>query len=376
VASLAEIFTRYGGEYLECHGAAVPLEHRRVLALLRACGTGDLGCVRWHCESCGRYHQTPRSCGNRHCPGCQSSKNVRWLTEQLEHRLEVPYFLLTFTLPATLRPFVRSHQRVSYRALFHAAAEALRKLARDPRFLGAARLGFTAILHTWGRALAYHPHLHVLVPAGGLSNDGATWKASRPDFFVPVKALSKIFRAKFRDELARAGLLNGIDPAVWTENFITDSRAVGDGESTLKYLSRYVFRVAISNARIVSCEDGRVRFRWKKSGSRRWRTMDLDALEFIRRFLQHVLPRGLQKVRHYGFLSPRSAVSLDEVRVRVAEKNASVDAPQIDSAANAARITSSTQTASPAEHSFCSRCGGRLRVIAILFHRVGFRDSR
>lgn len=376
MASLADIFTRYGGEYLECHGAAVPSQHRRVLALLRACGTGDLGSVRWHCESCGRSHQTPRSCGNRHCPGCQSSKSAHWLAEQSERRLEVPYFLLTFTLPATLRPFVRSHQRASYRALFRAATESLQKLARDPRFLGAARLGFTAVLHTWGRALAYHPHLHVLVPAGGLSDDGETWIASRPDFLVPVKALSKIFRAKFRDEMARVGLLEQINPAVWTENFITDSRAVGDGESTLRYLSRYVFRVAISNARIVSCEDGRVRFRWKKSGSRRWRTMELDALEFIRRFLQHVLPRGLQKVRHYGFLSPQSAVSLHEVRVLVARVNLPADGAQIDSAAKAAKATPSTTTGSPTEQPFCSRCGGRLHVVAIVFHRVGFRDSR
>ncbi len=354
----------------------MPLQHRRVLALLSACGTGDLGYVRWRCESCARSHRTPRSCGNRHCPGCQSSKNVRWLAEQLQHRLEVPYFLLTFTLPATLRPFVRSQQRACYRALFRAAAESLQKLARDPRFLGAARLGFTAVLHTWGRALAYHPHLHVLVPAGGLSDDGASWITSRPDFLVPVKALSKIFRAKFRHELQRAGLLKDIAPAVWTENFVTDSRAVGDGESTLTYLSRYVFRVAISNARIVSCDDGRVRFRWKKSGSRRWRTMELDALEFIRRFLQHVLPRGLQKVRHYGFLSPQSAVSLHEVRVFVARVNPPADGAQIHSDANGARAAPSTTTDSPTEHPFCSCCGGRLHVIAIVFHRVGFRDSR
>ncbi len=236
--------------------------------------------------------------------------------------------------------------------------------------------GFTAVLHTWGRALAYHPHLHVLVPAGGLSDDGASWITSRPDFLVPVKALSKIFRAKFRHELQRAGLLKDIAPAVWTENFVTDSRAVGDGESTLTYLSRYVFRVAISNARIVSCDDGRVRFRWKKSGSRRWRTMELDALEFIRRFLQHVLPRGLQKVRHYGFLSPQSAVSLHEVRVFVARVNPPADGAQIHSDANGARAAPSTTTDSPTEHPFCSCCGGRLHVIAIVFHRVGFRDSR
>jgi hypothetical protein len=375
VVALADILARHGAEYIERYGSAVPLAHRRVLALLRACGTGDLGRVQWYCEGCGRSHQTPRSCGNRHCPGCQSQKNERWLEEQSERRLDVPYFLLTFTLPATLRPFVRSHQQLCYAALFRAASRALEKLARDPRFIGAARLGFTAVLHTWGRQMAYHPHLHVLVPAGGVSDDGDTWLASRADFLVPVKALSKIFRAKFRDEMASAGFLEEIDPAVWTENFITDSRAVGDGSSTLEYLSRYVFRVAISNTRIVSCEAGRVRFRWKKSGSRRWRTMELDVLEFIRRFLQHVLPPRLQKVRHYGFLSPHSIVTLEQVRALVAKAAASAEHEQPDSAAIATTAVASP-TASAARHPCCARCGGRLRAVAILFHRVGFRDSR
>lgn len=375
MASLADILALHGEEYLERYGPAVPREHRRVLALLRACRSGDLGHVYWRCERCGRSHQTPRSCGNRHCPGCQSQKNERWLAQQSERRLEVPYFLLTFTLPASLRPFVRSHQRVCYAALFRAASGALRKLARDPRFLGAARLGFTAVLHTWGRAMTYHPHLHVLVPAGGVSDSGDSWIPSRPDFLVPVKALSRLFRAKFREEIARAGLLDEVDRAVWTENFITDSRAVGDGGSTLQYLSRYVFRVAISNARIVSCQGGRVRFRWKKSGSRRWRTMELDAPEFIRRFLQHVLPPSLQKVRHYGFLSPQSSISLEDVRALAAREDASVDESLIDPPARAATAVCSSSTVSSTAAPFCSHCGSRLRAITIIFHRVAFRDS-
>ena len=377
MASLAEILSLHGEEYLLRHGPAVPLQHRRVLALLRACGTGDLGRVQWHCEDCGRSHQTARSCGNRHCPGCQSQKNDRWLSDQSERRLDVPYFLLTFTLPATLRPFVRSQQKVCYGALFRAASRALQKLARDPRFLGAARLGFTAVLHTWGRQMAYHPHLHVLLPGGGVSDDGQSWVYSRPDFFVPVKALSKIFRAKFRDEIAKAGLLENVDSAVWKENFVTDCQAVGDGRSTLEYLSRYVFRVAISNTRLVSCEGRRVRFRWRKSGSRRWRTMELDALEFIRRFLQHVLPPGLQKVRHYGFLSPQSTLSVEQVRNLVARANAAAVGMHLDSAALATTVLPTTIAARAAPREpYCTLCGGRVRVVAIVFHRNGFRDSR
>lgn len=371
--TLGDIVRRHGEEYLASHGPSVPIEHRRVLALLGACRTGELGRVRWHCDGCGRSHQTPRSCGNRHCPECQSSKNDRWLSEQSARRLDVPYFLLTFTLPEKLRPFVRSHQRISYAALFRAAAGALEKLARDPRFLGAARIGFTAVLHTWGRQMTYHPHLHVVVPAGGVSDDGAAWINSRGDFFVPVKALSKIFRAKFRDEMARASLLDQIDPEIWKEPFITDSRAVGDGESTLRYLSRYVFRVAISNARIVSLETGRVRFRWKKSGSRRWRTMELDALEFLRRFLQHVLPPGFQKVRHYGFLSPHSAVSLEEVRALVSGENAA--APDANAAVSHDLDASATSATGAITDPTCAYCGHRLRLVEILFHRVSFRDS-
>jgi len=193
------------------------------------------------------------------------------------------------------------------------------------------------------------------VPGGGVSDDGERWVASRPDFVVPVRALSIIFRAKFQGEMLRAGLLHEIDPAVWREAFVTDSRAVGDGESTLRYLSRYVFRVAIANARIVSLDAGRVRFRWKKSGSRRWRTMELDAHEFLRRFLQHVLPPGFQKVRHYGFLSPQSAVSLEKVRALVLVENAAAR----DAFANAARVpTASTTTAMRAiTEPTCARCG-------------------
>jgi hypothetical protein len=221
--------------------------------------------------------------------------------------------------------------------------------------------------------MTYHPHLHVVVPAGGVSDDGHRWLPSRPDFFLPVKALSKIFRAKFRDEMRRAGLLDEIDPAVWKEAFVTDSRAVGDGESTLRYLSRYVFRVAISNARLLSLEAGRVRFRWKKSGSRRWRTMELDALEFLRRFLQHVLPPGLQKVRHYGFLSPQSAISIDHVRALVAIVNAAardaIPTPPRD--LDASSITEPNAITEPT----CPHCGHRLRFVEILFHRVSFRDS-
>jgi hypothetical protein len=235
--------------------------------------------------------------------------------------LPCPYFLVTFTLPAALRAVARANQRVCYAALFEASSEALKTLAADPKYLGAKSPGFVGVLHTWGRTLEYHPHVHYLVPGGGVSEDGATWLPSRPNFFVPVKALSVIYRAKFREAMRRAGLLEQIDPSVWHEAWVVHSQAVGDGRDSLKYLAPYVFRVAISDRRILSCDDGKVAFSYRKSGSQRWRTMELEAMERAptrsvgrRRFLQHVLPSGFQKVRHYGFLSPNANRSIESVR--------------------------------------------------------------
>lgn len=316
--TVADVLRRYGGEYLQRFGEAMPAEQHQVLRAITACRTGALGTVFYACASCGKTHAMGRSCGNRHCPTCQQDKTKAWLEKQTARLLPCPYFLITFTLPAELRNFVRAHQRIGYAAMFEASSEALKTLAADPKYVGTKQPGFFGVLHTWGRALDYHPHVHYIVPGGGVSDDGAEWKASRVDFFVPVKALSILYRAKFRTAMQRTGLLDEIDPAVWRKEFVTDCRAVGDGRASLKYLAPYVFRVAISDRRIVSCAGGKVTFSYKKSGSRRWRTMTTGALEFIRRFLQHVLPAGFQKVRHYGFLSPQSKTSLDAVRWMIA----------------------------------------------------------
>jgi hypothetical protein len=217
-----------------------------------------------------------------------------------------------------LRAVVRRHPRICYAAMFDASSEALKLLAADPKFIGASKPGFFGVLHTWGRTLEYHPHVHYVVPGGGLSDDGQSWLPSRTDFYVPVKALSKIYRGKFRDALAKAGLADRIDPEVWRQDWIVHSQAVGDGRASLKYLAPYVFRVAISDRRIVSCVDSRVTFLYRKSGTRHWRKMTLGAMEFIRRFLQHVLPTGFMKVRHYGFLSANNKQPLEAVQWLVA----------------------------------------------------------
>ena len=351
--SVADVLRRHGPAYLERFGAAMPAEHKKVLAAIIACRTGQLGTVIYACAACGRRHAIGRSCGNRHCPGCQQDKAKAWLEKQTDRLLPCPYFLVTFTLPAELRALARSHQRVVYAALFEASSAALRSLAADPKFIGTDRLGFFGVLHTWGRTLDYHPHVHYVVPGGGLSADGSSWLPSRADFLVPVQALSIVFRAKFRDLLEREGLLNLADPAVWHRDWVVHSQAAGDGRASLRYLAPYVFRVAIGDHRIVSCDDGKVTFTYRRSGSNRPRKMTLDAMEFIRRFLQHVLPTGFQKVRHYGFLSPHSGIVLEAVRWLVTVFSGAIFALQ------AARTKQPATTAAPR----CPVCGGPMSVL-------------
>src|SRR5262245_56600824 len=351
--AVAEVVRRYGGEYLERFGATMPGEHKKVLRAIAACRTGELGSVLYCCQSCGRTHAMGRSCGNRHCPTCQQDKTKEWLETQSNRLLPCPYFLVTFTLPAELRALARSHQLAVYSALFEASSPALRTLAADPRFVGTDRIGFFGALHTWDRTPEYHPHVHYVVPGGGISADGSQWLPSRADFFVPVNALSILFRAKFRDALRRERLLDQVEPAVWSRDWVVHSRAAGDGRASLGYLAPYVFRVAIGDHRIVSCDDGRVTFTDRRSGSNRPRKMTLDAPEFIRRFLQHVLPAGFQTVRHYGFLSPHSGLVLEVLRWLVTAFFGAIFALQ------AARAKEPARTTAPR----CPVCGGPMSVL-------------
>lgn len=258
--SLGEVVRRYAAQYLLRFGSAVPLRHRKALSAIGACRTGALGRVLYHCTACGARHRIERSCGNRHCPTCQHEKTTAWLQKQLALLLPCPYFLITFTLPAQLRPFARSHPKSAYNALFHASSQSLKRLAANPQWVATDCPGFLGVLHTWGRALPFHPHVHSIVPGGGPSPDGTRWMPSHPHFFVPDRALSKIFRAKFRDAMRTAGLLSSIDPSVWNKTWVVRTRAVGDGRGALKYLAAYVFRVALSDRRILSCDEDRVTF--------------------------------------------------------------------------------------------------------------------
>ncbi len=313
MGAIAEIFKTYAPEYLDRYGDRMPREHRKVMAAIMRCQSGADGYTEYVCEDCGRRHQVPRSCGNRHCPTCQNHKTRGWLTARLNRQLPGHHFFITFTVPAQLRRFVRSHQRAAYDALFKAAAYALKKLAKDPKFIGGDTPGFMGVLHTWGRQIEFHPHIHFVASGGAISKDRMLWHPSRVDFYVPVRALSKIYRAHFREAMREEGLLEEIDPAVWFVDWNVNIKPVATPGATLRYLAPYVFRVAISNSRIVSWGNGTVTFRYYKTGSNRPRTMTITAMEFIRRFLQHVLPRGFMKVRYYGFMSSNSSVEHDRL---------------------------------------------------------------
>jgi hypothetical protein len=234
------------------------------------------------------------------------------LNKQLKKALPVNYFMCTFTVPKELRTLIRSNQKVCYAALFKAASGALKKLAKDPRFVGCETAGFTGILHTWTRQLEYHPHVHFIVPGGGISKEGDEWKASSAAFFVHARPLSEIYRAMFIEELKKVGL--AVPHCVWEPDWVVDVRHVGNGKRALKYLAQYVFRVAIAPSRIIRVADGKVTFRYQRSGSKVWKKMSLKIFEFMRRYLQHVLPHGFTKVRHYGFLAPNCRVPLQRIR--------------------------------------------------------------
>ena len=326
MTTLRAIVTAFAPEYLERY-PHLPLSHRKVISAIQHCQSGYYGHSLSQCHSCGEHHRVQHSCGNRHCPQCQQHTTQQWLQHHLDKQLPGPHFLLTFTVPETLRPFIRAHQRLAYQALFQASATALKRLAHDERFIGTDLPGFTGVLHTWGRQLQYHPHIHYIVPGGGLAKDRTTWHPSRANFFVPVKALSPIYRALFKDHMRQAGLLEQIEPQAWTIPWNVHSQAQPHGHSAFTYLAPYVFKVAISNHRLVSLTDRTVPFTYRKVGSARLRTAHLDGMEFLRRFLQHVLPDGFQKVRHFGFLHASCALSLTTIRRLIVQGHPGEDQP-------------------------------------------------
>lgn len=305
MVELAEIFRCYGPEYIDRFGSKMPPSHRRSINDIIDCRTEQMGGHLYRCENpdCEQIVYAYHSCGNRSCPKCGQDKTQRWIEKQNHLLLPTHYFLVTFTLPCELRPVARSNQKVAYNLLFKSSAAALQQLAKDQRF-GGGNIGMMGGLHTWRRDMGYHPHVHFIVPGGGLSPDRSKWLPSNPEFFVPVQALSPIFRAKFRDALKKTDLFKSVPADVWQKDWVVHCKPVGNGNSALKYLAPYVYRVAITNKRIEKLENDQVTFRFKNSATDQWETATLPALEFIHRFLQHVLPKGFVKIRYYGFMAP------------------------------------------------------------------------
>jgi len=348
-----EIFRTFGPEYLERYSQVMPKAHRKVIDAIIACRTEVYGMALYQCEKCGQIHTVYRSCGNRHCPACQHHKTRQWLEKQIKRQLPGHHFFLTFTVPEKLRRFIRKNQRVAYSALFKASSEAIRKLAPDEHYIGGNLPGFFGILHTWGRTLEFHPHIHYVVPGGALSTTDGLWHPSRIDFYLPVRALSQIFKAKFRDEMKQAGLFDQIPPEVWQIDWNVNSQAVGSSEATLKYLAPYVFRVAISNSRILKVENRTVFIRYRKPQGHRLRTLALEVMEFIRRFLQHVLPTGFMKVRYYGFMNPNCGVSLDHISTLI-------------ELAYGFKVPLPKSDLEPWQPITCPTCGGTLKLRSLL----------
>jgi len=329
VPEVADIFRLYGARYLERFGPTMLPSHRRALRDLCNCRTAALGGQLYVCDHCGREHYVYHSCRNRACPKCHGRDTEAWLAARRQEILPAPYFHVIFTLPQELRKLVRQHQKAVYPLLMKAAARALIKLAADPHYVGGL-IGVLAVLHTWSRTLTYHPHVHCLVPGGGLSDDGQ-WRPAREGYLMPAPALSPLFRGIFLD-LVRKALPDVVIPdSVRKQAWVVYCKsAVQGAENVLTYLGRYVHRIAITNGRILSVDDGKVTFRYKKVGETSWRTMTLGAEEFIRRFLQHVLPKGVHKVRYYGLWAPSNKARRQQLRQRLTADAAARALPAAD----------------------------------------------
>jgi hypothetical protein len=354
---LADIFHQYGPAYRQKYAARLLPSHYQAMRAIERCRTQALGGQLFACPACGEVRYSYHSCRNRHCPKCQHQQTQAWLEVQQGLLLPVPYFLLTFTLPSELRLLASQNQKLIYHLLFRASAQATQKLARDPRFVG-GQIGMLGVLHTWTRNLFYHPHVHYLVPGGGVDRDGQTWLHARKNFFLPVKALSKLFRAAFQRALRRTALYTQIPKKVWQREWVVHCKPVGNGQAALKYLAPYIHRVAISNRRLLSIdhrgglESSQVTFQYRPSDTGQLKSCTLSVEHFIQRFLQHVLPRGFVKVRYFGFFGAtlRSRLAaLQQILLQLTES----PTEQIDQ-------PTTPQTTSWQDHILCPKCGQQM----------------
>jgi hypothetical protein len=380
---VADIFRLHGPSWRQARHAHLSLDQLKVMSAIEQCRSAALGGHVLRCESCGTTEIAYNSCRNRHCPKCQASAARRWLEARQADLLPVDYYHVVFTLPAPIAALAYYNKTVIYHLLFEVAAETLRTIAADPRHWG-ARIGATLVLHTWGSALTHHPHVHGIVPGGGLSLDGTRWVACKPGFFLPVRVLSRLFRRRFLEELDRAhregqlrffaeytalaerqAFAEWLAPLRDREWVVYAKRPFAGPAAVLAYLSRYTHRVAISNSRLVAMDEHGVTFRWKDyraKGRTRYKIMTLDAHEFMRRFLLHVLPGGFHRIRHYGLLSnAERKESLSRVR-KLLQVAPVVTPPDDIEAVGCAQPTF-----------ICSHCGRPMTIIETLFRTKSIR---
>ncbi len=377
---LADILRDHGPAWREANRGHLSLDQLKVMSAIERCRTAALGGHVARCENaaCGHTEIAYNSCRNRHCPKCQAAASRQWLADREAELLPVPYFHVVYTLPSQLRDIAYQNKRVVYDLLMKAAAETTLAIAADPKRLG-ARIGVTAVLHSWGSALTHHTHVHMIVPGGGLSSDGARWITSRSNFLVHVNVLARLFRSKMlamlmdAHEAKQLTFFNthaGLNDKKTFKRFIAPLRRIkwvvyckapfAGPEQVLRYLSRYTHRVAISNRRLVAADDGAIAFRWKDyriNGADRWKTMRLHPHEFIRRFLTHVLPKGFHRIRHYGlFANANRAENIATARALLNVTPPAADPQeQPNSATDAPRVLPCS----------CPCCGARMIVIEV-----------
>ena len=372
---VADIFRDHGPAWRQANAGHVSLDQLKVMSAIERCRTGALGGHVLRCENCSHTIIAYNSCRNRHCPKCQAAAAKEWLAEREVELLPVPYFHVVFSLPAQIADIAYQNKAVIYGLLFKASSETMLTIAADPKHLG-ARIGILSVLHTWGSALTHHPHVHMIVPGGGFSLDGNRWVACRPNFFLSVRVLSRLFRRLLLEKLAAAHAAGELQffgnharladakafaaylaPLRESEWVVYCKRPFGGPEEVLRYLARYTHRVAISNRRLIACDAEGVTFKWKDyriQGPERFKTMTLATHEFIRRFLMHVLPAGFHRIRYYGLLaSGKRAENIARARELLAPPIIPVDAIKAISASAAGPQTADS----------CPCCGGRMIII-------------
>jgi hypothetical protein len=378
---VADIFRGHGLAWREANAGHVSLDQLKVMSAIESCRTAALGGHVLRCENCAHTLIAYNSCRNRHCPKCQGAAAREWLAEREAELLPVPYYHLVFTLPARIADIAYQNKAVIYDLLFKASSQTMLTIAADPKHLG-ARIGILSVLHTWGSALTHHPHVHMIVPGGGFSLDGNSWVACRANFFLPVRVLSRLFRRLFLEKLAAAHAAGELQffgnqaplidakafaaylaPLRNSEWVVYSKRPFGGPKEVLRYLARYTHRVAISNRRLIACDDRGVTFKWKDyrlEGPERYKVMTLATHEFIRRFLIHVLPAGFHRIRYYGLLaSGKRAENVARARELLAPPLIPIDAIKAIGSAASEPQTAEPQ---PAKHQ-CPCCGGPMIII-------------